>query len=229
MNSAVVEEAVKLSATTIVSYHPPIFRPLSKITLVDPLQKSLLRCAAEGISVYSPHSALDSVYHGINDWLAAGLLELACSSESSVQTCNLKDIPGKEGIGGLGRRVTFDKPVVFDTLVTRIKAHLELKAVEVGIPQNHSGMVQSVAICAGAGGSMLKDVEADVYWTGEMPHHEVLAAVGMGRHVVLCGHTNTERGYLPELSDWLHKELTCEGFGSQIFCSQTDAHPLRSM
>ncbi len=37
-------------------------------------QKSLLQCAAHGISVYCPHTALDSVWGGINDWLAEGLL-----------------------------------------------------------------------------------------------------------------------------------------------------------
>lgn len=31
-------------------------------------------------------------------------------------------------------------------------------------------MVKSIAMCAGSGGSMLKDVNADVYFTGEMPH-----------------------------------------------------------
>jgi putative NIF3 family GTP cyclohydrolase 1 type 2 len=30
--------------------------------------------------------------------------------------------------------------------------------------------VQSVAICAGSGGSMLVGVDADVYFTGEMSH-----------------------------------------------------------
>lgn len=30
--------------------------------------------------------------------------------------------------------------------------------------------VRSVAICAGAGGSMLLGVDADVYFTGEMSH-----------------------------------------------------------
>jgi hypothetical protein len=64
--------------------------------------------------------------------------------------------------------------------------------------------IQSVAICAGSGGSMLLGVDADVYFTGEMSHvrppsavgllevelthaqHEVLAAVATGRNVILC-------------------------------------------
>ena len=42
--------------------------------------------------------------------------------------------------------------------------------VEVSTPSLHDGSIQSVAICAGSGGSMLKDIDADVYWTGEMSH-----------------------------------------------------------
>ncbi len=32
-----------------------------------------------------------------------------------------------------------------------------------------------------------------------MSHHEVLDAVQRGRHVILCDHSNTERGFLAEL------------------------------
>ena len=46
--------------------------------------------------------------------------------------------------------------------------------------------VRSVAICAGSGGDVLQGVDADVYLTGEMAHHQVLAAVASGRNVVLC-------------------------------------------
>ena len=58
----------------IVAYHPPIFRGIKSITLSNPLQASLLQCAAAGISVFSPHTALDCVKGGINDWLALGVL-----------------------------------------------------------------------------------------------------------------------------------------------------------
>lgn len=57
-------------------------------------------------------------------------------------------------------------------------------------------MIQTVAVVAGSGGSLLKGVRADLYLTGEMSHHDVLAAVANGTSVLLCDHSNTERGYL---------------------------------
>jgi putative NIF3 family GTP cyclohydrolase 1 type 2 len=40
---------------------------------------------------------------------------------------------------------------------------------------------------------------ADVWVTGEVSHHDALAAVAAGTTVVLAGHSNTERGFLPVL------------------------------
>lgn len=41
--------------------------------------------------------------------------------------------------------------------------------------------------------------------TGEMTHHEIVAARQSGISILLAGHTNTERGYLPRLQDRLHE------------------------
>lgn len=48
---------------------PVIFRGLKSITLNDPQTDSILRLAQEGISVYSPHTAVDAVPGGMADWL----------------------------------------------------------------------------------------------------------------------------------------------------------------
>lgn len=45
-----------------------IFSGLKSLTLANPLQSSLLKLAASGISVFSPHTSLDSIDGGINTW-----------------------------------------------------------------------------------------------------------------------------------------------------------------
>jgi putative NIF3 family GTP cyclohydrolase 1 type 2 len=52
------------------SKDPIIFKALKSITLSNSQQTSLLRLAQEGISVYSPHTAVDAAPDGLNDWLA---------------------------------------------------------------------------------------------------------------------------------------------------------------
>ena len=71
-----------------------------------------------------------------------------------------------------------------------------------------------MAVCAGSGGSVLKGVNADLYVTGELSHHEVLHAVESGRSVVLCEHSNSERGFLktlvPVINTWFKEEVAIE-------------------
>ncbi|KAG6380545.1 GTP cyclohydrolase 1 type 2/Nif3 [Boletus reticuloceps] len=125
LTSAVLQEALEPSVALVVSYHPTIFKPLPSLTLSDSLQASLLRLAAAGVSVYSPHTALDSVHGGINDWLArcAGNPE-DDSTLGSVNVSLLGEPKGDEG--GLGRLLTLQDPISIEELVGRIKKHLRL-------------------------------------------------------------------------------------------------------
>lgn len=122
LTSAVVEEAISTRTAVIISYHPPIFKPLSSFTLTNPLQRSLLLCVAQGISVFSPHTALDSVKGGVNDWLSDIVRTAAAGSVEYVGASK------EEDLGGEGRLVRFQQPVELDTLVNAIKKGLGLSA-----------------------------------------------------------------------------------------------------
>jgi putative NIF3 family GTP cyclohydrolase 1 type 2 len=122
-----MDEALSLPASVIVAYHPPIFKPLSSLTLSNPLQTSLLRCATAGISIYSPHTALDSVYGGINDWLASGL------GSGRI------DLIGDEhpsGRGGPGRLLRLDEKTTMSSLLGRVKQHLNLTRCWLSLTHN---------------------------------------------------------------------------------------------
>lgn len=120
-----LQEALEPSIALVVSYHPTIFKPLSSFTLSNSLQASLLNLVAAGVSVYSPHTALDSVYGGINDWLArcAGNPEHV-TTLGSVNVSLLGEPKGDDG--GLGRLLTLQDPISIEELVGRIKKHLGL-------------------------------------------------------------------------------------------------------
>ncbi|KAL0566725.1 hypothetical protein V5O48_015278 [Marasmius crinis-equi] len=229
LTPSVFEESTLNDVSVIVAYHPPIFKPLQSFTLSNPLQSSLLKCAARGISVYSPHTSVDSVWGGVNDWLAQGVLSGQRGTVSPLVGEKLSPTSG-ESEGAEGRLVTLEDAVSLNDLQGRIKTHLNLQHIQVGMGLASAGAsnsVRTIAICAGSGGSMLLGKDADVYFTGEMSHHEVLAAVAAGKHVILCGHTNTERGYLPVLAAKLRAELAGDGHGeAEVLVSQADKHPL---
>ena len=100
----------------------------------------------------------------------------------------------------MGRLVTFNKPQYLTHLIERIARGVGTpKGFPVAIPQGQSVediQIRTVAICAGSGGSVLKGVDADLLFTGELSHHEALAATEQGRCVITLFHSNTERGFL---------------------------------
>jgi len=101
---------------------------------------------------------------------------------------------------GAGRMLTLDKPIDAGTLAKRVKTMLGLAHVKLS---DGGGSISTVAVCPGAGGKLFEPVIADAYVTGEMQHHHVLDLWQRGRSVVLAGHTNTERPYLPTYRDRL--------------------------
>lgn len=63
LSSQVVAEAVTKRASMIISYHPPWFKAAKNIRIDGPLS-SISLCIAHGISIFSPHTALDSISGG---------------------------------------------------------------------------------------------------------------------------------------------------------------------
>lgn len=57
-----------------------------------------------------------------------------------------------------------------------------------------------------------------------MSHHDVLEAVHNNVNVILCNHSNSERGYLTEFKETLAKLLDDDKV--EIFLSEKDADPL---
>jgi len=59
-----------------------------------------------------------------------------------------------------------------------------------------------------------------------MKHHDVLGAVERGTSVILCGHTESERGYLKILRRLLLAETEK---AVEVLISKADAAPLKAV
>jgi putative NIF3 family GTP cyclohydrolase 1 type 2 len=78
--------------------------------------------------------------------------------------------------------------------------------VRVGIAGDHGRLIRSVAVACGAAGDYLEDArrsKADLFVTGEMRFHELLAAQAAGIALALPGHYATERFAVEWLAEWL--------------------------
>lgn len=65
----VLEEAISQNSNMIISYHPPIFSALKRLTQRQWKEQIVVKCIENGIAVYSPHTSYDCVEGGVNDWL----------------------------------------------------------------------------------------------------------------------------------------------------------------
>ena len=130
---------------------------------------------------------------------------------------------------GAGRLLELDEPVSIAEAVARLKAHLGVSTLRVAQAERHEAgaRVQRVALCAGAGGSLFEAVRGvDLFVTGELRHHDVLAKLRAGSSVILSEHTHTERGFLPELAERI-SELA--GGDLDVLVSKRDSDPLRTV
>ncbi|KAL9105221.1 MAG: hypothetical protein Q9227_009563 [Pyrenula ochraceoflavens] len=304
LTKEVAEEAIEGKHGVVVAYHPIIFRGLKSLTLADSQQQSLLRLALEGISVYSPHTAVDAVPNGMGDWMADIVTGSLGSPEPATRTATPPHVqegddtatdsdyitpaetsnespererassatteestflrPQRPGLlgkrayskptyphpstlsqtdltpsianhkrtviqpcaaplpdgfsssnTGYGRLVSFHEPQPLTHLIERIARGVGTpKGFPVAIPQGRQVedmQIQTVGICPGSGGSIFKNCTADLLFTGELSHHEALAATERGAAVVTLFHSNSERGYLHSvMKELLRKKLEAE-------------------
>lgn len=73
LTEEVLDEAIEKQTDLILSYHPPIFVPLKRLTQRNVKERIVIRAVEKRIAIYSPHTACDAVEGGVNDWLVEGL------------------------------------------------------------------------------------------------------------------------------------------------------------
>ncbi|XP_050672580.1 NIF3-like protein 1 [Leptidea sinapis] len=212
----VVSEANTLGCAMIISYHPPIFAPLKAITQQAWKQRIISNLLENRIALYSPHTSWDSVKGGVNDWLASAFPVRECAPI----------LPKENPTVGPGRILELETSISLSDAVSKVKALTGLNYVRVAVGKNkemNDNNIQRIALCAGSGSSVLKDIEADLYLTGEMLHHDILDAAQRGISVILTNHSDSERGFLRQFSTYLQNELNNQ---IQVLVSTYDKEPL---
>ncbi len=222
LSAGVFSEALSVGASVVVAYHPPWFSAAKRLTFAPEagIMSVVAQCAAHGISLYSPHTALDVVAGGTNDHvidlvfgpgaIRAPLQPLAASIRS--------DFPATHG---LGRLVTLGSPTDLAAVVSAWKRASGVSVVRV-VPGTRP--IRTVAVCVGSGASLFRAVDADLFLTGEMSHHEMVHAAHRGSSVLLTEHSVGERVFLAAvLRPMLEKEL---GDDVEVVVSSVDADPV---
>jgi dinuclear metal center YbgI/SA1388 family protein len=123
---------------------------------------------------------------------------------------------------GLGRIGELAKPMRLDRIIEAVKRRTGAKAV--GLIGDQKRLVRKAAVCAGTCGEILNLIiaaGADLYLTGELKHHQALAAQEAGLTCICLSHTVSERFLLKKLAGQIG-ELAA---GITIKVSKKDADP----
>jgi len=130
-------------------------------------------------------------------------------------------------VHGQGRALTLIKPRTTNDIAKQLRTSLRLSAGDVAYCElQKSRRHTCVAVVPGSGASLLTmaiEAGCTLMVTGEAKHHDVLHAREMNCDMILLGHTNSERGFMPHFAKQLQPHVP----QVRLLVSKRDQHPLR--
>lgn len=195
----IIEEAIEVGADMILTHHPLIFKPVTRINGDDFIGRRMVRLLQSDICYYAMHTNFDVVA------MAQAAADELGLTDTKVLSVTFDDGIKKEGIGRYGKG---ERVMSLSEWASYVKEVFHLKYVNVyGDPEMP---IETVAICPGSGKSTMKDtvaVGADVLITGDVDHHMGIDLAAQGVSVIDAGHYGLEKIFAPYMKDFLKKEI----------------------
>lgn len=184
------DEAVAIGADLLLVHHPLLLRGVTSVA-EDRYKGAVLgRLIRAGCALLAAHTNADVVESGTSAVLAdrLGLTEIAPISAGAVES------------RGLGRVGVLSEPTTLGRLARSLGDILPPTAGGIRVAGSYEQPVRRVALCAGAGDSLLGDTavtSADVYITSDLRHHPAseareAARLGSGPALIDISHWAAE-------------------------------------
>lgn len=196
-----VDEAIATGSDLLLTHHPLLLRGVTSVS-EDRYKGALLsRLIRAQCALLAAHTNADVVADGVSDIIATrlGLVDTAPITGSAA--------PGT-GIGRVGR---FSQPTTLGHLAHTMLALLPATASGVRVAGDYAAPVSTVALCGGAGDSLLRQpkvLTADVYITSDLRHHPASEA----REQAFCAGGPA----LMDVSHWASEWLWLEPAAAQL-------------
>jgi dinuclear metal center YbgI/SA1388 family protein len=167
----VVSEANELGVEAIITFHPLIYSPLTRLDGSDRVSRLVLRCIQSDLSVYCVHTAFDAHPRGTNRLLADKL------GLTAIRTIDPNPRVQIEADVEVGMGLLASCDLDFDELLARVTAVCGPSLRYSPAPKQQ---VRTVALVAGSGMSFYDKVvgTADVFITADVKYHAFHAATG---------------------------------------------------
>ncbi|WAB83281.1 Nif3-like dinuclear metal center hexameric protein [Microcella daejeonensis] len=213
-----VDEAVEAGADLLLVHHPLLMRGVTTVAETTAKGALLATLIRGGCALVAAHTNADVVETGTSGRLAAllGLVDPTPVVETG---------PGR----GLGRVGALPEPITLGALARRVAGILPATAGGVRVAGEFDRVVRTVALCGGAGDSLLGEAAvrtADVYLTSDLRHHPAseareTARVTGGPALIDVSHWASEWLWLDTAAEELRRELP----GVEIVVSELRTDP----
>ena len=186
LTEGLIDEAQEKGAQLIVTHHPILFHARKNLREDDPEGRLLAKLVRSRLSLIAAHTNYDNAPDGVNDQLAAAL-----------GLVNVQALANGLRVGELPREMN----------VRELTEHVGKSLCAVVRPYcTCDTAVRRVAVCGGAGSEfypLALAAGAQAYVTGEVHHHDALAAVAENLAVLEAGHYETEQIAIKSLANRL--------------------------
>jgi len=192
----------------LVSYHPLLFAPTTRVLAGRSAGARSYRLIRAGVSLLVTHTDFDAAPGGTADTLALffGLRQVAAFGDDA-----------ETGLPAIGRYGEFDGSLgTVDAMVVN-----EFGPTGVRITGDRDRVVEHLAVVPGSGSAFIEAAArvADVLVTGDVSHHRAVTALDLGLAIVDPGHTATERPGMKSLVT-----MVAEATGVEV-ADMTDIDP----
>jgi dinuclear metal center YbgI/SA1388 family protein len=169
-----VAEALEHDAQLLVTHHPLLLRGVHGVPADDPKGGLVHRLVRAGIGLFCAHTNADAADPGVSDALAQVL---------GLRVTGVLDPRDGTSRTGLGRICELPQPESLRAFTDRVRAALPETVWGVRASGDPRRTVTTVAVCGGAGDSLLGAASAagvDVFVTADLRHHPVSEHLAAG-------------------------------------------------
>lgn len=146
--------------------------------------------------------------------------------EPAFDVFELADIDSRRGLGRVGQ---LPEPETLEDLIVRVAAAVPATAGGVRAAGDPERVVQRIAVCGGAGDSLLDAAaraSADAFVTADLRHHTASEALDAGGPALVdLSHWASEWPWLPVAADLLAADLGESAAGVEMRVSETCTDP----
>lgn len=166
----------------IIAHHPLIFKPLKNVVPNSFSTKLLIKLIQKNISFIAMHTNFDKTH--LNRYVAEEVLGLNGKSDEFIYTAEI------------------NKP--FDEFAKFVKDKFEITCLKT---VKCKEFIKTAALTTGAGMSLLPQVKADLFLTGDIKYHEAMDAKVRGINLIDITHYTSEKYFSDILFDILDEKI----------------------